>query len=52
MRIDFITRLPSLADRVTHAFVDREEQGGDDGLGKGASHHAPVVVELADSELP
>jgi exonuclease III len=32
---------------VTGAFVDREERGGADGHGKGASDHAPVVVELA-----
>jgi exodeoxyribonuclease-3 len=43
MRIDFVLGSPSLARRVTGAFVDREERAG-----KGASDHAPVVVELAD----
>jgi exodeoxyribonuclease-3 len=43
MRIDFVLGSPPLADRVTHAFVDREERAG-----KGASDHAPVVVDLAD----
>jgi exodeoxyribonuclease III len=43
MRIDFVLGSPPFAERVTHAFVDREERAG-----KGASDHAPVVVELAD----
>jgi exodeoxyribonuclease-3 len=43
MRIDFVLGSPSLAERVTHAFIDREERGG-----KGASDHAPIVVELSD----
>ena len=43
MRIDFVLGSPPFADRVRHAFVDREERAG-----KGASDHAPVVVELAD----
>jgi exodeoxyribonuclease-3 len=47
MRIDFLLGSPSLAERVTGAFVDREERGGTDGHGAGASDHAPVVVELA-----
>ena len=34
---------PALASRVNGAFVDTEERAG-----KGASDHAPVVVELAD----
>jgi exodeoxyribonuclease-3 len=42
MRIDFVLGSPALQGRVTHAFVDREERAG-----KGASDHAPVVVELA-----
>ena len=41
MRIDFVLGSPALAERVTHAFVDREERAG-----KGASDHAPVVVQL------
>jgi len=42
MRIDFQLLSPALAARVTEADVDREERKG-----KGASDHAPVVVELA-----
>ena len=41
MTIDFVLASPSLAGRVTHAFVDREERAG-----AGASDHAPVVVDL------
>ncbi|HEY9562968.1 MAG TPA: exodeoxyribonuclease III [Nocardioides sp.] len=48
MRIDFILGSPSLASRVTHAFIDREERGGENGEGQGASDHAPVIVELSD----
>ena len=43
MRIDFVLGSPSLAARVTGAFIDRDERAG-----KGASDHAPVVVDLAD----
>ena len=43
MRIDFILASPALAARVTGAMIDREERKG-----KGASDHAPVIVELAD----
>ncbi|HEX4688793.1 MAG TPA: exodeoxyribonuclease III [Nocardioides sp.] len=43
MRIDFLLGSPSLAERATGAFVDRDERAG-----KGASDHAPVVVDLAD----
>jgi exodeoxyribonuclease-3 len=43
MRIDFVLGSPALARRVTGALIDREERKG-----KGASDHAPVVVELAD----
>ncbi len=43
MKIDFVLGSPALQNRVTHAFVDREERAG-----KGASDHAPIVVELAD----
>lgn len=42
MRIDFILASPALAARVTGASIDRQERKG-----KGASDHAPVVVELA-----
>jgi exodeoxyribonuclease-3 len=43
MRIDFVLGSPALASRVTGAMIDREERKG-----KGASDHAPVLVELAD----
>ena len=43
MRIDFILASPALASRVTGAAIDREERKG-----KGASDHAPVLVDLAD----
>ena len=42
MRIDFVLGSPALAARVTGASIDREERKG-----KGASDHAPVVVDLA-----
>jgi exodeoxyribonuclease-3 len=42
MRIDFVLGSPAFAGRVTNALVDREERKG-----KGASDHAPVIVELA-----
>ncbi|SDS48754.1 Exodeoxyribonuclease III [Nocardioides scoriae] len=41
MRIDFVLGDPGLAGRVRGAFIDREERAG-----KGASDHAPVVVDL------
>jgi exodeoxyribonuclease-3 len=43
MRIDFILASPPLAARVLGAVIDREERKG-----KGASDHAPVVIELED----
>jgi exodeoxyribonuclease-3 len=43
MRIDFVLGSPALARRVSGARIDREERKG-----KGASDHAPVIVELAD----
>jgi len=43
MRIDLVLGSPTFASRVTGAFIDREERSG-----KGASDHAPVVVDLAD----
>lgn len=42
MRIDFALASPALAARVTGAWIDRQERKG-----KGASDHAPVVVEVA-----
>ncbi len=41
MRIDFVLGSPPLAKRVTGAFIDRDERAG-----KGASDHAPVIVDL------
>jgi exodeoxyribonuclease-3 len=43
MRIDFVLGSPALAGRVSGALIDREERKG-----KGASDHAPVIVELGD----
>jgi exodeoxyribonuclease-3 len=43
LKIDFVVGSPAFAGRVTGAFIDREERAG-----KGASDHAPVVVDLAD----
>ena len=43
MRSDFVLGSPALAERVTGAFIDREERKG-----KSPSDHAPVVVDLAD----
>ena len=42
MKIDFVLASPALATRATSALIDREERKG-----KGASDHAPVVVEFA-----
>ena len=42
MRIDFVLGSPALQRRVTGALIDRQERKG-----KGASDHAPVVVDLA-----
>ena len=45
LRIDFVLGSPSLASRVTGAFVDRDER--DPAQGTGApSDHAPVVVDI------
>jgi exodeoxyribonuclease-3 len=41
MRIDFVLSSPALAARVKAASIDREERKG-----KGASDHAPVIVDL------
>ena len=43
LKIDFVLGSPAFADRVTGAFIDREERAG-----QGASDHAPVVVDLSD----
>ena len=44
MRIDFVLASAALAQRVSGALIDREERKG-----KGASDHAPVVVEVAEA---
>ncbi len=41
MRIDFVLASSTLAERVTGAEIDRQERKG-----KGASDHAPVIVDL------
>lgn len=41
MRIDFVLGSPAVQARVTGSFIDRDERKG-----KGASDHAPVVVDL------
>ena len=41
MRIDLIYANPPFAAAVTDAYIDRDERKG-----KGASDHAPVVVDL------
>ncbi len=43
MRIDFILGSPTLEHRVTGAMIDRDERKG-----KGASDHAPVIVDIVD----
>jgi len=43
MRIDFVLGSPALNSRVEGASIDREERKG-----KGASDHAPVIVDLVD----
>jgi exodeoxyribonuclease-3 len=40
MRIDFQLASPALAATATDAMIDREERKG-----KGASDHAPVIVD-------
>ncbi len=42
LRIDFILASEALASRVDRAWIDREERKG-----KGASDHAPVVIEIS-----
>lgn len=43
MRIDFIMGSPTLAERVSHAEIVRDERKG-----KQPSDHAPVLVDLSD----
>ena len=47
LKIDFVLASPSLASRVTGAFIDRDERDPAQGTGS-PSDHAPVVVDLAD----
>jgi exodeoxyribonuclease-3 len=46
MRIDFVLASPTLAGRVTTAFIDRDERL--DEAKPGPSDHAPVIVDVAD----
>jgi exodeoxyribonuclease-3 len=41
MRIDFVLASPALAERITSAWIERDERKG-----KNPSDHAPVVVEV------
>ena len=41
LRIDFVLASPALAGQVAGAFIDRDKRKG-----KGASDHAPVIVDL------
>ena len=45
MRIDLVYANPAFAARVTDTWIDREERKG-----KGASDHAPVVIDLDDPD--
>jgi exodeoxyribonuclease-3 len=45
LKIDFVLASPTLASRVTGAFVDRDERDPAQGTGS-PSDHAPVVVDL------
>ncbi len=47
MRIDFALGSPSVVERVTGAYVDRDERDPAQGQGK-PSDHCPVVVDLSD----
>jgi exodeoxyribonuclease-3 len=47
LKIDFVLGSPSLAARVKHAFVDRDERDPARFAGS-PSDHAPVVVDLTD----
>jgi exodeoxyribonuclease-3 len=51
LRIDFVLGSPSLAARVTGAFVDRDERDPAQGSGP-PSDHAPVVVDLDRAPSP
>ena len=45
LKIDFVLASPPLAERVTGAFIDRDERDPAQGTGS-PSDHAPVVVDL------
>lgn len=45
LKIDFVVASPSLAVRVTGAFIDRDERDPAQGSGS-PSDHAPVIVDL------
>lgn len=46
LKIDFVLGSPGFAERVTGAFIDRDERDPAQGTGS-PSDHAPVVVDLA-----
>ena len=46
LKIDFVAGSPGFADRVTGAFIDRDERDPAQGTGS-PSDHAPVIVDLA-----
>ena len=46
LKIDFVVASPSLASRVTGAFIDKDERDPAQGTGS-PSDHAPVVVDLS-----
>jgi exodeoxyribonuclease-3 len=45
LKIDFVVASPTLASRVTDAFIDRNERDPAQGTGS-PSDHAPVIVDL------
>ncbi|GAA4090395.1 hypothetical protein ACFFOS_27890 [Nocardioides kongjuensis] len=47
LKIDFVLGSAPFAERVTGAFIDREERNPEVFAGA-PSDHAPVVVDLAD----
>ena len=46
LKIDFVLGSPAVAERVTGAFIDRDERDPAQGTGS-PSDHAPVVVDLS-----
>lgn len=47
LKIDFVVGSPGFAERVTGAFIDRDERDPAQNTGS-PSDHAPVIVDLAD----